>query len=109
VAALLQPQVVVGADPGEHGDLFAPQPGDAAHPGDRQPDALGLDQLPAGPQVVTEHVLLAHLTYGNHRGQVAPVPATPRIVGGLSLSLPGPAGGPRGAGTSPPRRCSARA
>jgi hypothetical protein len=32
-AALLEPQVVVGADPGEHGQLFAPQP--------RNPSAAG--------------------------------------------------------------------
>ena len=32
-AALLEPQVVVRADPGEHGQLFAPQP--------RNPSAAG--------------------------------------------------------------------
>ena len=41
VAALLEPQVVVGADPGEHRDLFAPQPRDSTHPVDPQANRLG--------------------------------------------------------------------
>lgn len=41
VAALLEPRVVVGADPGEHRDLFTPQPRDSAHSLTRRPPVSG--------------------------------------------------------------------
>jgi len=51
VTALLKPQEVIGADTGEHGDLFTPQARDASQPARGQPDAVGLDELATGPQV----------------------------------------------------------
>jgi hypothetical protein len=49
VAALLEPEVVVGADTGEHGDLLAPQTGDAPHAVDGDAHAVGLDELTSSP------------------------------------------------------------
>ena len=48
LAALLEPGVPGDADPGELGQLLAPQAGGAAAGAGRQADVLGLDALPAG-------------------------------------------------------------
>ena len=49
-AALLQPGVPGDADPGELGELLAPQAGGAAAGARRQADVLRADPLPAGAQ-----------------------------------------------------------
>ena len=57
LAALLEPDVVVGADAGERGELLTPQPRDAAAAQVRQADILGPDPLPARPQELAEAVV----------------------------------------------------
>ena len=71
---------------GGHGDLLAPQTGDAPHAVDGQAHAVGLDELTPSPQVIAEQVVLAHIgqATGARRGQ--PVPVTPRIVRALPVS-----------------------
>jgi xanthine dehydrogenase YagT iron-sulfur-binding subunit len=54
LAALLESQVVVGADPGEHGQLFAPQPGNPSAAGAGEPHVLGAQERAPRTQVLTE-------------------------------------------------------
>jgi hypothetical protein len=85
VTALLEPQVVVGADPGEHRGLFASQPRGAAHTARGQADAVGLDELAPRPQAVAEEVRLVHAYHGNRAGRGLPVPAAAGIIGALPV------------------------
>ena len=53
--APFEPVVVVGADPGQEGDLFAAQPLDASGAvGGRQPDLLRGDPGPPGGEELTD-------------------------------------------------------
>jgi hypothetical protein len=54
VATLLQPQVVVRADAGEHRDLLAPQSGDSATPAPRETDILRVQLFTTGAQERTQ-------------------------------------------------------
>jgi hypothetical protein len=54
VAALLEPGVVVSADPRELSDLFTTQSGHAAEGGVRQPDVGRLQLSPTSAQVLTK-------------------------------------------------------
>ena len=81
VATLLEPQVVVGADAGEHRHLLAPEARHPAYPMDRDADRLGRDQLTARPQVVAQPVVLVHPSTVIRRRQPS-----------LSLPLPGSPG-----------------
>src|SRR6266566_6571132 len=57
VAALLQPQVVIRADAGEHSQLLAPQPRNAPAAGGGKLDLLGAHQLTPRPQYSPKAVL----------------------------------------------------
>src|SRR5205814_2024782 len=86
VAALLQPGVVVDAQPGQLGDLLPAQPGRAPRPGQRQAQLARVDPLPAGPQEGGElpAQLLAVLGGCVHRlilACVAPASLGPAIPG----------------------------
>ena len=59
VASLLQPQVVVGADAGQHRELLAAQAGDLCPAARDQPDVLGPDQVAPRPQVVPSALALS--------------------------------------------------
>jgi len=80
----LEAGVVVGADPGEHRDLFAAQAGDAAVlTVDGKTDLVGRDLRPAGGEE------LADLGSGVHTGSV------PRLNQAWGvLSVPGSTGTP---------------
>jgi hypothetical protein len=56
IAAPLQPQVVVGADAGEHGDLLASQPGHAPHTELGDACLLRRHELAPGAQELAESV-----------------------------------------------------
>jgi NAD(P)-dependent dehydrogenase (short-subunit alcohol dehydrogenase family) len=56
VTALLETDVVVGADAGEHRYLLAPQSGRAAARGVPKADVLGLDEFAACSEVLADHV-----------------------------------------------------
>nr|WP_239522855.1 hypothetical protein [Geodermatophilus normandii] len=87
VLPTLEPQVVVGADPGQQGELLAPQAGDAAARPGRDAGLLGRHQSAPGPQVRAQPV---RLLVAVHRLDGSPVPPP-----GGALPLPGPVGTPR--------------
>ncbi|GHB37437.1 hypothetical protein GCM10010306_034080 [Streptomyces umbrinus] len=60
VAALLKAQVVVGADPGQHRDLLAPQSRHAPQTAVADPGVLGPYQRATGPQELSEGVRCVH-------------------------------------------------
>src|SRR6478609_1079756 len=60
VAALLEAQVVVGADAGQQCQLLAAQSGNPAARASHQPDVLGPQLLAPGPQELTEPIGLRH-------------------------------------------------
>jgi hypothetical protein len=96
VPALLQAQVVVGADAGEHRDLLAPQPRHPAQTAAAQPDVLRADQRPAGAQELAERVRGVHALTGRPCPPDVPVPVTPRNGG----ALPRPADRTQGGGST---------
>jgi hypothetical protein len=65
--ALLQVDVPVGADTGEHGDFFAAQPGYAPPAGVREPDPLGGELGAAGGEEVPD---LGAVVHGLHATSV---------------------------------------
>jgi hypothetical protein len=65
--ALLQADVPVGADAGEHGDFFAAQPGYAPPAGVREPDLLGGELGAAGGEEVAD---LGAVVHGLHATSV---------------------------------------
>ena len=98
VPALLQAQVVVGADAGEHRQLLAPQSGGAAHPDDPHAHRRRVDQLAPGAQVLAERARCGHVVHGSPRRRpTQPGPAGPRMsraprsagLGGDSGAEPG--------------------
>ncbi|GIE32703.1 hypothetical protein Ait01nite_057480 [Actinoplanes italicus] len=65
VAATLQPQVVVGADAGQHGDLLTAQPRHPPDADDRNAGLLRSDELAAGAEEGAEKVRFpGHGTHG---------------------------------------------
>ncbi|WP_445017380.1 MULTISPECIES: hypothetical protein [unclassified Streptomyces] len=57
LAALLQPDVVVGADSGEQRDFLPAQSGHPASPVLGQTDVLGFESLAAGPEDITAQLI----------------------------------------------------
>ena len=81
VTALLEPDVVIGADAGEHRDLLAAQARDpSVAAGVRKLDIFGTNELPPGAEVLADRILTGHGT-------------TIRLCGAaiLALRLPGSA------------------
>jgi hypothetical protein len=79
--ALLQAVVPVGADPGQHGDLLAAQPGHPPAPGGRQPDLGGGELGAAGGQEVANLGAVVHgihVTGGSRFREVELVPPITR-------------------------------
>lgn len=96
VTALFQAQVVVGADAGEHRDLFPPQARHTPDPHHRDTDLFGSDELTAGAHVIAQVVRFAgHFPTVWRATPPLPGPVTPRITGALARS---------GAGDNPGRR-----
>ena len=62
ITALLETDVVVSADAGEHRYLFASQAGCAAVPEVPKADVLGLDEFTARPEILADHVRRWHAT-----------------------------------------------
>jgi hypothetical protein len=61
IAALLEADVVVAADSGQHRNLLATQPRHPTVAAElRHADVLGLDQLTAGAKVLADQVLTRH-------------------------------------------------
>jgi hypothetical protein len=56
ITALLQTDVVVGADTGEHCHLFAPQAGRPAAPEVPKADFVGPDELASRPEILADHI-----------------------------------------------------
>jgi len=82
VASLLEAHVVVGADAGEHCDLFAAEPVYPPAAGEvADADVARPDQLTAGAQVVADRVLARHW----HND-------TPAVASSLALRLLGTPG-----------------
>ncbi len=62
ITALLETDVVVGADAGEHRHLFASQAGRPAAPEVPKANVLGLDEFAARPEILANHVRRWHPT-----------------------------------------------
>src|SRR6478752_773253 len=86
VAALLEAQVVVGADAGQQCQLLAAQSGNPAARAAHQPDVLGPQLLAPGPQELTEPIGLRH-----HQLSLI---LSPPIPGSMRPSGPCQAGSP---------------
>lgn len=85
IPALFQPQVVVGADAGEHRDFLAAQTWDPPNPEDGDAGLLRGDELPTGTQVVAQQILLvAHATTVVSAAAIVGGPVTPRNTGTLA-------------------------
>ena len=80
--AALEPGVVLHAQPGEGGDLAAPQSGDPAGAGGREADLVGGDAGAAGGQE------LAHLLAVVHDLEPRPGRAVGRVREGCPVSAP---------------------
>src|SRR5690606_6104102 len=100
LAALLQPGVVVGAQPGQPGDLLAAQPGDAPVAARRQPDVGRGDLCSPGLQVLAQPVRLAHAAHARRGGAGEGGCAAPRVSRGGA--------GRRRAGLASAARCLGR-
>jgi predicted TIM-barrel fold metal-dependent hydrolase len=101
VAALLEAQVIVHADPREHRHFLTPQACHAPSPDLRQPEILRCHRLPPSTQVLTEQIMvlaqeIAHEIMVCARGPLPPGPVTPRISGSCS-----PVGMPRTMDSAP--------
>src|SRR6185312_147600 len=83
IPATLQPQVVVGADAGEHGNFLAPQSGHAPHASIRNSHLLGRDQLAPCSKVRAQWIRrLVHGTSVSGASANTGGPATPRSAEG---------------------------
>ena len=81
VASLLQAQVVVGADAGQHRELLAAQAGNLPPAARDQPDVLRPEQVAPCPQVVTQCIGLVHGPEAIRPRRAVSGPAAPRISG----------------------------
>ncbi len=84
VAALLEPQVVVGADAGEGRDLLAAQARRPPDAHDAQPRVGGVHQLAPRTQVLAERVRPGHMLIVRGCAAAHPGPAAPRMTGVLA-------------------------
>lgn len=79
IAALLEPQVVVGADTREGRDFLAAQSWRTPHTGDPNSGIRGIDQLASGAQVRAESVERGHLSTVAVAGRPILVLSGPRM------------------------------
>ena len=80
VASLFQPQVVVGADPGQQRDLFSTQTFDPPVVAGRQSHLGGADLFAPGSEVFAEKIALSHVLDCSQRIGALAVPGSPRTT-----------------------------
>lgn len=90
VAPLLQAQVVLDADAGEHCDLFSAQAGNAANTEHGDAHLLGGDELASGSEVLPQGVrLVGHVDHRTDRPQMEGSPCRYQCRGGLGIDVAG--------------------